>query len=167
MDLEINFDYTPMTEEQAQRERYALMEDGTYDALVTNVNERPSSTGNAMGELSLDVYDNEGKVHALKDYLVFTPKMLWKIKHAADSAGFSKEFEAKQFRPRMLEGKNVKVNVRTQIGKPIPEDKLKGKAPGSVYPDRNVIDDYVMTDRGAVKYSSGPAHADMNDEIPF
>lgn len=170
MDVEINFDYTPVTEEQAMRERYKLLEDGYYNAKIETVNERLSASNNPMAEVFLSVYDKNGEVHNMRDYLVFTSKMIWKIKHAADSANLSKEFDDKKFRPKMLEGKNVKVEIKTQSGKEIPEDKLKGKAPGSVYPDRNVVSDYVMTDKGAVKYdASAPVggHVDMNDDIPF
>jgi hypothetical protein len=159
-----------MTEEQAMRERYKLMDDGYYNATINMVTERMSSTNNPMAELTLSVFDKNGEVHTMKDFLVFTTKMMWKLKHAADSANLTKEYENKSFRPKMLEGKHVKVEVKTQSGKEIPEDKLRGKPKGSLYPDRNVINDYVMTDKGAVKYDSkAPAggHADMNDDIPF
>ena len=170
MDVEINFDYQPLTEQEAMRERYKLMDDGFYNATINTVIEKMSSTNNPMAEVLMSVYDKNGEIHSLRDFLVYTTKMMWKTKHAADSAGLSKEYTEKQFRPKMLEGKNVKVSVQTQTGKEIPEEKLKGKPPGSVYPDRNVISDYVMTDKGAVKYDSAApvgGHIDMNDEIPF
>jgi hypothetical protein len=65
----------------------------------------------------------------------------------------------------MLPGRNVRVILGTQIGNEIPADKLNGKPPGSRYPDKNVVQDYVKkADQKAV---SKPVDDFQDDLIPF
>src|SRR5215208_4347659 len=156
-ELVLDFSYEPMSEEECMKERYSLMNDGIYQGRISKVSTRRSSTGNPMAEVGVEVYDKEGKIHYLKDYLVFTSKMMWKIKHAADSANLTKEYEEKKFHPLHLEGKNVMVAVNTQKGQEIPFDKLGDKPVGSKYPDKNVVNDYVVTMKGATKENTKDA----------
>jgi hypothetical protein len=164
----LDFSYEPMTEEECMKERFCLMADGIYQGKINKVSTRRSATGNPMAELGIEVYDKEGKLHYLKDYLVFTPKMLWKIKHAADSARLTKEYEEKKFHPLQLEDKNVMVDVKTQKGQEIPFDKLGDKPVGSKYPDKNVINDYVVTMKGATKDTPKDDDSSfLDDDISF
>lgn len=137
------FDYTPMTEEQAQKERYHLLEDGEYDAVAVKVTHRISPAQNNMFEIDWHVFDKSGQPVEVKDFLVFTNKMMWKVIHCADSCGILKEYEDKKFTPELLQGQHSRVLVSQQKGNPIPSDKLRGKPEGTCYPDKNVIYDYV------------------------
>lgn len=162
------FDYEVMTEQDAMKERFQLMKDGEYDAVVDKAEARISAnSGNPMMELNLTVYDEEGKPHQIRDFLVFTKNMMWKAIHCADSADLTKEYEEKKFCPELIQGKGVRIKVSTQEGSVIPQDKLKGKAIGSRYPDKNVVDDYVKKDEQ--KPLAKPVEDDPfgQDQIPF
>ena len=163
-----DFSYEPMSELQAQQERYSLLKEGIYDASVEKFEGKLSSTGNRMIVFDLNVYDHNGATHLLKDFIAFTPKMTWKLRHHCVSAGLEKEFEDKTWRPQMSIGKLVRVKVIVQSGQEIPHDKLRGKAPGECYPDRNSIGDYVANN-DIKSISSAKPHNDsgFDDEIPF
>lgn len=167
-DFVLDFSYEPLSEEECMKERYCLMDEGIYQGKINKVSTRRSSTGNPMAELGIEVYDKDGKLHYLKDYLVFTPKMLWKIRHAAESAKLIKEFEEKKFHPLQLEDKNVMVEVKTQKGQEIPFDKLGDKPVGAKYPDKNVINDYVVTMKGAnMSDTKKEDNSFLDDDISF
>jgi hypothetical protein len=163
-----DFSYDPMSEEQAQQERFSLLPEGLYDASIEKFEGRMSSSGNRMVVFDLNVYDNNGHIHSLKDFIAFTPKMSWKLRHHCVSAGLEKEFMAKTWRPHMSVGKMVRVKVVVQAGQEIPADKLKGKAPGAMYPDRNSVDDYIAVS-GVNSPATAPSHAadGFDDSIPF
>lgn len=160
------FNYNVLTEEEAMQARFQLLPDGQYQATITKAEKRLSSSGNDMLVLDLDVYDKQGRTHKLKDYLLFTDNMIWKTRHAADSAGIMDAFEQKKITPSSFENKNVVVSVRTQKGNVIPFEKLKGKPEGSTYPDKNVVDDYVKRDEQAAQaFQQDPGF--LNDDVPF
>ena len=159
------FDYEPMSEQDAMKARFQLLEDGEYEAVIEKAEARLSSTGNNMIEVHLNVYDATGKPNPIRDYWVFTPNMMWKAIHGSDSAGLAKEYEERKFHPDMLPGRNVRVILGLQRGNEIPADKLNGKPPGSRYPDKNVVQDYVKkADQKAV---SKPVDNFQDDLIPF
>lgn len=165
-----DFSYDAMSEEQAQQARYSLLPEGEYEATVERFEGRMSRNGNRMVVFGLHVYDREGIVHEMDDYLAFTPKMTWKLRHHCVSAGLEKEFADKSWRPRMSVGKTVRVKIVVQTGQEIPEEKLKGKAPGAKYPDKNSVDDYLAPQQKNL--SSSPATEPQgapvyDDDIPF
>lgn len=155
--------YKALNEDEVMKARFDLLQDGEYEAVVKSVTHKLSSTGNVMADMTLSVFDKEGNSHEVRDFLVFTPKMLWKIKHFCDSSGQTKIYEEEKFEPIMASQQYVKVKVSTQTGNEIPFDKLNGKPEGSRYPDRNVIDDYVLN----TKIVPTPADDFINDPIPF
>lgn len=166
------FDYQVMTEADAMKERFQLLNDGEYEATIKKVVHRPSAKGNDMFEIDLDVYDESGKPNPIKDYWVFTPKMMWKVIRGCDSAGVSKEYEEKKLCPELLKDLNVRVMVKTQEGSVIPPEKLNGKPFGSQYPTKNTIDDYIKRgDQGAPSRPAMPkvggGDIPFNDDVPF
>lgn len=159
------FSYDVMTEEEAMRERFQLLEDGEYNAVITRAEARISTnSGNPMIEVDLDVYDKNGRSHIVRDFLVFTRSMTWKVIHCTNAIGLQKEFESKQLKPEMLLNKNVRVMVSVQTGGLIPTDKLKGKPEGSKYPDKNVIQDYVGQTELSLVEKEEPV---FDDSVPF
>lgn len=163
------FDYEVMTEQDAMKERYQLMADGEYDAVVDKAEAKISAnSGNPMMEIHLSVYDENGKSHDVRDFLVFTKNMMWKAIHCADSAGLLKEYEEKKFSPELIQYRRVRVKIITQQGSEIPCDKLKGKQPGSRYPDKNSVDDYVKKEDQKPLATMSIAEDDIfNDSVPF
>jgi hypothetical protein len=165
------FNYDVMTEEAAMQKRYHLLPDGEYDAVIATSEDKVSAnSGNPMMDMTLDVYDLQGVPHTVRDFLVFTENMMWKVIYCADSAGLLKEYEEKKFCSELVKGKTVRVKITTEVGGEIPQDKLKGKSPGSRYPDKNKVAYYIK--KGDQKSSSPPLKTEDDpfaddSDIPF
>jgi hypothetical protein len=158
----MTWDYEPVTEEQIEAERsYPLLEDGVYNFQVLVAKEKLSSTGNAMIALELLVWNHDGKEFKVFDNLMAMKNMQWKAKHFCDTTGLAKEYAAKEFNADMALGKTGKVSIITQVGKP--------KGDGTNYKDKNAVEDYVLTDKGATRSDAAqPAPKDeFSDDIPF
>ena len=164
----MTFHYDVMTKDEATRERFSLLPDGQYDAVIKTVKDRVSSNGNPMFDMTVSVYDKNGSQIDIRDFLVFNRKMMWKVIHCAEAAKVLKEYENKQFAPHLLANKNVKVFIQTQKGNLIPHDKLQGKQPGACYPDKNIISDYIGTDQLMASATTAMKAEDLlDDAIPF
>jgi hypothetical protein len=138
------FNYEVLTEQEAMAERFQLLKEGEYDALITSSMDKTSTnSGNPMMDMTVTVYDEKGKSHDIRDFLVFTKPMMWKIVHFSDSAGISKEYQNGVLCSKYALNKHVKVKVGIEEGRPIPAEKLNGKSLGSKYQDKNKIEDYL------------------------
>lgn len=157
----MSFPYNPMTEEQCDKERqFPLLEPGIYNFTVTKAEQKRSKSGNPMIELTLHVWDNTGKEFNVFDYLIATPNMMWKIKHFCDSVGLSQEYADGKFNEHMAVGRSGKADFIFQKG--------KAKEGGGFYKDKNAVEDYVMTDKGAQKYNPSETDSkEFDDSIPF
>jgi hypothetical protein len=157
------FNYTPVTLEEAMQDRFQLLKEGIYDAVIESAQDRQSSTGNPMLDMTVTVYDENGKEHNVRDFLVFTKTMMWKVIHCAESAGILKLYEEGKFCSDSIQGCRVKVKIGIEEGSIIPEDKLKSSPVGSKYPDKNKIEDYLSletltnSDKGEL----------IDDDVPF
>lgn len=155
------FAYEVLNEQEAMAERFQLMKEGEYDAIISASTDTVSAnSGNPMMDMTVSVFDDNGKSHDIRDFLVFTKTMMWKVVHCADSAGLLPEYESQKFCSNAIIGKRVRVKVNIESGGEIPEDKLKGKPVGSKYPDKNKIEDYVK------KEDQKPLNTN-NDGVPF
>jgi hypothetical protein len=160
------FDYDVMSEEQALQERFQLLPDGDYQAVVdSSLDKISQNSGNPMMDMILSVYDSNGKPHQVRDFLVFTRGMMWKVIHCAESAGLMKEYAEKKFCSDTVRGKSLIVRIRTEKGGEIPADKLKGKPAGSCYPDKNKVEYYLAKGEQVQKLESKDDFQD--DELPF
>lgn len=155
------FAYQVMNEHEAMQERFQLIKEGEYDAIISASQDTVSAnSGNPMMDMTVSVFDDNGKSHDVRDFLVFTKTMMWKVVHLADSAGILKEYESQALCSETVIGKRVRVKIVVEQGSEIPEDKLKGKAIGSRYPDKNKIEDYVR------KEDQKPLESNVDDD-PF
>jgi hypothetical protein len=157
--------YRALNEEDVMKARFNLLDDGEYDAVVKMASRRMSQAGNVMADMVLSVFDENGHPHDVRDFLVFTQAMLWKIKHFCDSSGQEQLYKDDKFTPEDAAMQHVRIRLGRQIGNEIPEDKLNGKPYGSRYPDKNVVEDYI-----AGKNATPPAAKkdDFHDDlIPF
>lgn len=154
------FVYEVMSEQEAIEERFNLLKEGEYDAVITASHDKQSSSGNPMMDITLQVFDSEGKSRDVRDFLVFTKTMMWKVIHFADSAGLIKQYEEGKLCSEVAIGQRVRVKINIEEGGEIPQDKLKGKPSGSKYPDKNKVDDYVK------KEDQKPLHQKSEDD-PF
>ena len=161
----MSFHYDPMSKEQAESERFELLKDGYYSATVFDSVDKVSSTGNSMMEIFFKVYDEQGKPHNVRSFLVFTPKMMWKTIHFAEATSLLTEYSQGKFCSNLIKDKNVRVLIGTEKGKEIPVDKLNGKPYGSCYPDKNIIHDFTSVEERAPQ--AIPADFKDDEEIPF
>lgn len=156
----MGFSYEALTEQEAQEERYQLLKEGEYDAVITTSSDTISSnSGNQMMDMTVSVFDDNGKSHDIRDFLVFTKTMMWKVIHCANSAGLLKEYEDQNFCSEVVIGKRVRVNIAIEAGSEVPIDRLKGRPLGSKYPDKNKIADYVK------KEDKKPLISNKNNDI--
>lgn len=163
----MSFSYVPMTDSELHKialDNSPLLQPGIYDLEVSKATAKTSSNGNPMIELQIKVWGTSGKEYLVFDYLVSTPLMAWKIKHFCHAVGILKEYMDGQFNADMCIGKFCKGKIVYQIGKEIPADKLNGKVPGSRYPDKNAIEDYLLKE---VKNDPRVAVDPFNDPLPF
>ncbi len=162
------FAYQVMNEQEAMAERFQLMKEGEYDAIISSSQDKVSvNSGNPMMDMTISVFDDNGKSHDVRDFLVFTNAMMWKVIHCANSAGLVKEYESGKFCSEIVIGKRVRVKIKTEKGGLIAEDKLQGKPLGSRYPDKNKIDDYVMKEDQKSLENNNFADPLKDDDIPF
>jgi len=145
-----------------------LVEDGEYDFEVIRSKPKTSYAGNQMAELNIKFWDRNGKVHTMFDNLVFStvPLNIRKVKHFCDATGLQEYYKRGEL-PEELGGYSGRFRISIQRGQIIPVEKLNGKPMGSKYPDKNVVEDYVLTDKGAVKYEAVSGSNDLNDDLPF
>lgn len=163
----MDFNYDVLSEEEAQKARFQLLEDGTYKGIIEHIEHKPSASGNPMLALKIRVWNEDGSPKEINDWITLIPSMMWKLRHLCISAGLLKEFEDKTFKPEMLEGREVMLKIKFKAGTAIPENKLNGKTPGEKYPDRNAVDDYVELLKNSGMKPLPEAKDDFNDEIPF
>lgn len=162
----MSYDFTPMTEDDLNK--LSLVEDGIYDFEVIDCKRRNSKAGNPMAELLIKFWDKDGRSHSIFDYLVFTSINLniRKIKHFCDSVGLQEEYKKGQI-PEDLIGYSGKANIISKQGQEIPYDKLNGKLPGSRYPHKNVVEDYISSNINPSILQPLKQDEFINDAIPF
>lgn len=162
----MSFQYQPMSEQDAMAERFQLLKDGIYEGVITSSQDTTSSKGHPMMDMIVTVYDQNGRIQEVRDFLVFTKPMMWKIVHFASSANILKEYEEGKLCSEVALNKRVVVKIITEQGSEIPEDKLKGKPLGTRYFDKNKIDDYVKKNDN--KTSNAVLPSFMEDDLtPF
>lgn len=164
------FQYDVLTEQEAMAERFQLMKEGIYEAVITASQDTTSaSSGNPMMDMTVTCYDEAGKPHDIRDFLVLTKQMMWKVVHFAESAGIQKEYADGKLCSQVAINKTVKVKITVETGSEIPQDKLKGKPLGSKYPDKNKVEDYLFKgEQGATSIQNGDIPPSiMDDDVPF
>lgn len=159
------FHYEVMSEKEAIEERFNLLKDGEYDAVIVSSQDKTSGSGNPMMDVTLQVFDAQGRAREVRDFLVFTKCMMWKVIHFANSAGLLKEYEEGKLCSEIVIGKRVRVKIAIESGNEIPADKLRGKPAGSKYSDKNKIEDYI--NQGVSKGAVTELDPFADDDIPF
>lgn len=157
-----------MSEQEAMAERFQLIKEGIYDGVITASQDTKSKTGNPMMDMTITVYDENGKGHDIRDFLVFTKQMMWKVVHFCDSAGILKEYESGKLCSQVAIDKRVQVKISVEEGREIPQDQLKGKPVGSKYPDKNKVEDYIkQEEQGKPSAHSTESAPFQDDDVPF
>ena len=123
-----------------------LLPAGDYDAVVKRAELKTSSQGNEMIELILTCYGVGGIRSDVKDYLVFAPGALYRIKQFCESADL--DFGRGELEAEECLGRNVRVSV--------------GISKQTGYADKNKVADYLVQVGGSFKPPD-----DADSEIPF
>lgn len=156
----MSYSFLPMTEEEINAP--SLIDDGVYDFQVLKSTRKTSQKGNPMAELRLKLWDKEGKTHTLFDYLVFSqvPLNIRKVKHFCDAVGLQEDYKKGKL-PEELENFCGKAHIGIQEKQP--------KSNGGFYPEKNVVVDYIISDKSATKHESikETVDQDLNDDLPF
>ncbi len=163
------FVYTPITEQEAIEERYSLLKEGEYDAVISSsIDKVSASSGNPMMDITLQVFDENGRARAVRDFLVFTKSMMWKVIDFADSAGLKQAYEEGRLCSDIATGNRVRVKISIEQGSDIPFDKLKGKPSGSKYPDKNKVDYYIKkaAQKPLEQALEHDPFDDLDDDVP-
>jgi len=162
------FVYDVMSEQEAIEERFNLLKEGEYEAVISASQDKVSAnSGNPMMDITLQVFDEAGKARDVRDFLVFTKTMMWKVIHFADSAGLLKEYEEGKLCSESAIGNRVRVKITVEEGSEIPQDKLKGKPVGSKYPDKNKVEDYVKKEDQKPLASNSSDDPFEDDDVAF
>lgn len=170
--------YTPITEEQAQKDIASLQPwlPGEYlfevrDAIDAGYT-KPNFSGQThpMALLTLCLVNDNGNEKLLKVYLPMGGVMAFKYRHAAVACGLQAAYEAGSLAPYMFKQKRGSAKLTIEDKQP-KKDTNGIIIPGQFWPAKNVIDDFItenvkQADAKEVTAVSS-AEVEFSDEIPF
>lgn len=134
------FAFDSKTDEQIQEiQNRALLPEGIYPFTVKAYKPGKSKAQNDMLELLVSVVDKDGSKRNIKDFLVNSDQMIFKIKHFCESIGFEKEYTSGKFDPEKCLNRSGRAVVGIQKGSAKPDGS-------GFYPDKNNIRDYMKAD---------------------
>lgn len=140
--------FKPKTDDEIQREM--LIPEGEYNFEVSKAIEKISKAGNPMIELTIKIWDHEGKEKTIYDYLMTgKPAYLYKIKHFCYSIGKGDLYE---------NGKISDVELMGGSGKLI----LVIRDSKDNYPPRNAVKDYIVNEN-----KTNENEDKFDDDLPF
>lgn len=143
--------FQPKTENEVQSE--GRIPKGEYDFEIAEASDEVSKKGNEMIKLKVLVFDDEGNPRTIFDYLL--EEISYKLRHAAYACGLGGEYESGALQAQDFIGKAGRCKVIIQ------KDK------SGQYPDKNVIQDYIVPDVTAGGVESVETGAMINDSVPF
>jgi hypothetical protein len=120
-----------------------------------------------MMEMTVTVFDEQGMPHDIKDYMVFTKSMMWKVIQFSNCAGLLEVYQKGNLCSDTVIDARVKVKVEIEEGKLIPADKLKDKPLGSTYPSKNKIASYLKKDDKLAQQDNFVPDTGLDDDVPF
>lgn len=154
------YTFKPMSDEEIRAMN--LIPKGQYVFEVYASTRKVSKSGNPMCELNLKVWDGNGKVHIIYDYLVFyTANMtIKKIKNFCEAVGLEEDYKKGILRED-LRGMSGYVDI--DIREPQPK---KG---GGFWPQRNEVVAYAKKSEEDVPDLAAAADVknEFDDDIPF
>jgi len=144
--------HEPMSDEELAKS--GLMENGVYDFEVISAEEKTSSKGNAMMEIKLNVFEHDGTIRNVRDWIM--PQMAKKFKHFHNACGMMDKYEAGNLEANDVIGKTGKCVIKSE-----PYTNKDGLEVFS-----NKVDDYVKRDN-LEAYNKASSKVELDDEIPF
>lgn len=134
----MSYNFTPLSDEEL--DAIDVIPEGTYNFEVISSIRKISKAGNPIAELQLKVWDNEGKIHNIFDYLVFSSINLniRKISHFSKATGIYEEYKKGCIRDELH---NLSGKAHIGIKDPQPKDG------GGFYPKKNIVLDYIICEK--------------------
>ncbi len=145
----------PKSNEELQS--LGLIEPGVYSFEVMNALDTVSKSGNDMIKLQLKVWDKSGAERIIFDYLL--DAMAFKLRHFAESTGLLDKYNHGELLAEDCVHRCGKVELAIEKGSP--------KQDGGMYPDKNTVKDYVVSDETFVKTTQSKIDPAFDDSIPF
>lgn len=136
-----------------------LWEKGEYDYEINSAAEEVSKkSGVDMIHLKVHVFNQEGAYKIVDDYLL--DAIPHKPRHIAEAHGLLPQYEAGKLNAVDLQGRTGRCKLAIQ------KDKEK------VYPDKNVINDYLVPEENQSQSAEPPltrpdGRSELDDTIPF
>lgn len=150
--------YKPKSEETLAKE--GLFPSGVFDCEVAEAIDRPSKSGNAMITLKLNVFDDQGAMRTIFDYIVPSTNFgERKLRHASDAFGLMEKYEAGTVWADDFTNQVGKIEVG--MSKPTPDYPLP----------KNIVTDYIGREEATAMQEEKPkkkaAKEELDDSIPF
>lgn len=150
------FTFEPYTEAQLEEMKNAhLLKDGEYEFVVKEVFEEVSQAGNPMLKVLIGIYV-ERITYNIKDFLITTGKMSYKLRHFCESIGMGKQYQEGKFLTKDCINRKGRVLIGLDKGKP------REDGTGN-YPDRNKVVDYIKD----ANVASSKNSEFVDDDISF
>lgn len=146
--------FAPKTEEELQT--MSLLAPGIYKFQVSSAKDEISKSGNEMIKLMLGVWDENGSLHFIYDYLL--EAMGQKLRNFCEVSGLIDKYEHGEI------GAEDCVNRQGFVEIIVQEGKMKDN--GDKYPMRNAIKNYIKKSEASSVVSNNLEGID-DDLIPF
>lgn len=144
-------------EERLRKEKYVWPAGSICDYEIESAIDKVSSKGNEMIEISVKVFNAEGKTQNIFDYL--GEWNLFKLKHICEANNMADKYEAGDISSEDLYYKTGQCRLKIQKG--------AKKDDGTFYSDKNVIDDFLKSSGTVATKKAKPLDKELDDEIPF
>lgn len=141
---------TPRSEQELQES--LVIPKGIYKFEVASAEEAVSKSGNEMIKLQLRVWDKEGKIHIIYDYLL--DSLAFKLRHFAEYTGLIDKYNMGGINAEDCLYKSGSVELMIQEAK-------------DNYPMKNAVKDYVKMEKSAKVVAPKEEPFDDLDDLPF
>ncbi|CAK0740994.1 DUF669 domain-containing protein [Gammaproteobacteria bacterium] len=143
-------DFTPQTEEELAEA--GLLAKGEYPFEILFAEDKRSKKGNAMIEIKLCVFTNDGKTRKLTDYLLSA--MAYKLRHFCDAVGLLPQYQNGSLCAADCGGRTGTCKV----------DIVPAK---DGYPPKNEVKDYLTRPAKPLEAKPEVNAAAEEDNLPF
>ncbi len=160
--MSFSIDFPPMTDEEIEKLSIIhLMEKGEYNFQVMKAIKRIHPTsGNTVVDLTFKSWDKNGVEKTIFDTLVFTPKMMWKIKHFCEATNQLEVHEKGKYDENTFLNRSGKFFIDIEKEKPNPN--------GGMYKAKNKVLDYLPSDpNNKAKQPANSSNDFHDDDLPF
>lgn len=146
--------FDPKSESDIQES--SLLPEGEYDFTITGAEEKTSKAGNDMIALSLNVFDEEGRTHKVRDWLLAGDKGARKLRGFCEAVNLLAEYDGGEVTAEMMPEQSGRVKIKIN--------------PAGDYPASNGVVYYIRPKSdGPKKFGAPPRKLApaLDDDLPF